>query len=101
IEESISPVAVKLGRPMAFEDLLAQHEFPGVRADAMVRGYRSLLVVPLRGVDPPAAVWFCGEQAHRFTSGETAYAVAIADQAAIAIKSAELLQRERATVAQL
>src|SRR5579859_4555305 len=41
--ESITPVAVRLGQPLAFEDILAQGEFPSVGSDARVRGYRSLL----------------------------------------------------------
>jgi GAF domain-containing protein/CheY-like chemotaxis protein len=75
---------------------------PLVREGAALRGFRSVVVVPmLRGADVAGVIAVSRRHAGGFTAGEVALLQTFADQAAIAIENARLLTELQARNAEL
>lgn len=95
VSVSLTPVALETGKPLIIDDALELKEYPAILEGARARGYRSVMVVPMRLEGQPTAMWFCTPWVRKVSSAEVAFAAAIAEQAAIAIHQAQLLRRQR------
>lgn len=97
IQDSLSAEAVQSGCTLMLEDILTDQvygpRYPLVYRDAVARGYRSVLIVPLEHTS--YAMWFCGREPHTYTESEVTYATTIAHCTAIAIRNAQLVHKEQ------
>ncbi|HEY7676588.1 MAG TPA: GAF domain-containing protein [Candidatus Methylomirabilis sp.] len=91
--------ALGTGQPQWSPDIQTDARFPvpdDVRALNTAEGVRGLLSVPVRGPDGPYGVLnLYRRDRHAFDEEEIAFAIRIAEQAALAIENARLYQEER------
>jgi hypothetical protein len=98
---SATLATIERGQPLVVEDTLAQTEFPVAFEGSQKGGFRSFLAVPLPLEAPRAVIGVCSSEPHRFAAEEVAYLEGIAHQAAVAIRNAQLYEREHRMLAEL
>jgi signal transduction histidine kinase len=95
-----SGVAAQTGRPVCVGDVLVDDSFGPWRDFALREHYRAMMSVPLRLEDPRVIGVLNAYRAHPgpWTAHDVALASLLADHAAIAIRTADLLDRTRRQV---
>jgi GAF domain-containing protein len=96
VNDSPSMAAIRRGDPLILPDVLAADEFPRVQRDGRQRGFRGVLVVPMRVESECGVLWLCTREPHDFTEAEIAFATVVAALTAIALTTARYVTRERA-----
>jgi PAS domain S-box-containing protein len=96
VGEGIAGLTVRIGQAFRTGDYLADERFDHVdRSDSLVRetGFRSVLSAPLRGeTGPLGAISVSSELPDHYDENEAELLQALADQAAIAIQNARLIE---------
>jgi PucR family transcriptional regulator, purine catabolism regulatory protein len=87
--------ALCLGAPLAVENIQEDRRFPLVSADARERGYRSVLVIPLRTGGVRGALWLCGPTSRVHSQAEVAFGRVLGALTAIALQNVQLVDQER------
>ncbi|MEU5025163.1 helix-turn-helix domain-containing protein [Streptomyces milbemycinicus] len=99
--EAPSSRAFRTGRAVALSDISAETDYAwGGVADE--QGYRSIIAVPLTTSGSCLGTLTCYRaEVHRFSEDEQELLTTLANQAAIAIETARLRERERRTIGEL
>lgn len=100
--DSPRATAVLKGEPVAVSDLQADPELGGLRDLTEQEGFRAFLDVPLRSRDRvlgTLSAYF--DDAHGFTPAEIEMFVSLADEAAVALETARLLQEQERRISEL
>ena len=103
---STSPTlrVVKTNRPVVIADAQHSRSFPGYRADALARGYRSAVLVPVRAEDAqgrPLVLAVHARTPFEVDAEELTFLEAAAQLAAIAVEKARGIAGERARTERL
>jgi hypothetical protein len=94
IEESLTPRVTADGKTLVVADMRELHDLPAVQASLENAGYRSAVIAPLAHVHPPSALWLCRAEPSTFSDEDVAFAEAVADHAAIAMRNARLYETQ-------
>src|SRR5581483_10027454 len=104
LDTSPSRLVVERREPIIIPDAQVQTQFPGYRADAIARGYHTVVVLPLNATnaDGHELVLAVTSREHLAVDKEELdFLVTISHLAAIAVNKAKLVQTERANSARL
>jgi PAS domain S-box-containing protein len=105
VGEGAAGLAVRIGEPFRTGDYMADTRFPHIPvSDALVveTGYRSVLSTPLRGeLGPLGAISVSSHRPDAYDDNHAALLQGLADQAAIAIQNARLIDELRRSQAAL
>lgn len=95
-------MAVLAGEPMSVPDILVDPELQDMIPLAEQEGYRALLDVPLRSREHTLGLLSAYyAEAHDFTPDEIEMFLSVADQAAVALETAHLLQEQERRITEL
>lgn len=101
-DEAPTSVAFRTGGVVALEDIDLEPGFGPWGGVAQEQGYRALVSVPLlRGGEPVGTLNGYRRTPHRFDDAEVGLVTTLATQVAIALATARLRARERATIDEL
>ncbi|MBN9045612.1 MAG: helix-turn-helix domain-containing protein [Rhizobiales bacterium] len=98
-------VALSSNRPVFIPDAQASEEFPGFQRESRIRGYRSVLILPMRcadGMGRPMVLSVISEHCRTLTSNDYALmklivhmgSIAVDKQKAIAVQESSARQRD-------
>lgn len=102
-ETSGSPLVriVETGKPLVLPDASTQDDYPNFRDDARFRGYRTVVLIPLKFPDPQGRAIVFSVYAYEMVQvGETemGFLQCLADLADLAVRRMQALEKESAEV---
>ena len=95
---------VSKGRPMIMQDASEQEKYPAFQRDAQLRGYRTVVLVPLRFPDEQGRpIVFCvlADEVVDVSETELSFLQCLADLADIAVRRMQILRQETAEAERL
>lgn len=88
---------VETGQPLILEDASQQDKYTGFRSDALLRGYRTVVMIPLRFPDTKGRAIVFTVKSHEVVAvgdAEMGFLQCLADLADIAVRRMQILHRE-------
>lgn len=91
-------------RPLVIKDAQESRDFPGYQEDAMIRGYRTVVILPLDVLDEqgrPLVLSLQARVVREVTSEDLAFLTAVVELASTAVRSAQQFKAERLLASRL
>ncbi|RKF12574.1 hypothetical protein D6850_16530 [Roseovarius spongiae] len=88
---------VETGQPLILRDASEQDDYPGFREDARRRGYRTVVMIPLRFADEegrPIVFTVISDEVQEVDDAEMGFLRCLVDLADIAVRRMQILERE-------